>query len=100
MWPFVKRILSHSETLSVIFGDIVFQTESENGVRQRSFIQWKVKKALRGNEFYVSLAMISDAYEGPEGSPTNYMSFDLAKAKRLRDKLDQCIQYIEEGKHE
>jgi hypothetical protein len=44
--------------------------------------------------------MISDAYEGPEGSPTNYMSFDLAKAKRLRDKLDQCIQYIEEGKHE
>jgi hypothetical protein len=33
----------------------------------------------------------ADAYAGAEGSPTNYMNFDIATAKLLKSDLDQCI---------
>ncbi|ATN35366.1 hypothetical protein ACO34A_16305 [Rhizobium sp. ACO-34A] len=34
-----------------------------------------------------------DGYAVPEGSVTNYINFDLATAVRLRDKLDECIDF-------
>jgi hypothetical protein len=36
--------------------------------------------------------MKPDGYAGPEGSPTNYISFDLATALKIRSDLDECIK--------
>jgi hypothetical protein len=100
MWTFLMRSLSRSESLNALMGDVVFITEHEHGFHDHSFFQWRVKNTIRGDELYVSIEMIADAYAGREGSPRNYMSFDLAKAKRLRNRLDECIQYIDEKKRE
>ncbi len=35
--------------------------------------------------------MRPDAYAGAEGSPTNYMMFDIETAERIKLSLDQCI---------
>jgi hypothetical protein len=35
--------------------------------------------------------MIPNSYIGSEGSPTNYMNFDIESAQLVRDHLDMCI---------
>jgi hypothetical protein len=35
--------------------------------------------------------MKPDGYMGPEGSPTNYISFDIATAQQIRADIDECI---------
>jgi hypothetical protein len=38
--------------------------------------------------------MRADGSIGSEGSPTNYISFDLATALQVRADIDQCIAII------
>jgi hypothetical protein len=52
------------------------------------------KRPVKGDGLYVSAKMIPDGYAGPEGSPTNYISFDLDTAIRIRDHLDECIDIV------
>jgi hypothetical protein len=40
---------------------------------------------------FVAFKLLPDSYAGPEGTPTNYISFDIATAERLRADLDLCI---------
>ncbi|PZU86078.1 MAG: hypothetical protein DI528_10370 [Shinella sp.] len=56
-------------------------------------MEWRVKKGLNSGELLVGLAMKPDGYAGPEGSVTNYINFHLATAVRLRDKLNECIEF-------
>lgn len=49
------------------------------------------EKSLDEKSFYVSLKLIPDGYAGPEGSPTNYINFDLATALQVKADLDDCI---------
>ena len=46
---------------------------------------------MEGGEYFVAIRMRPDAYAGPDGSPTNYINFDMEAAQRLKLNLDRCI---------
>ncbi|MCX8571253.1 hypothetical protein [Aminobacter sp. MET-1] len=79
--------------MNVLFGDVIHATPREHGINSGSFFEWRVKKSLDSTQIYVSLAMIPDGYAGSEGSPTNHINFDLVTATRVRDKLNECIEF-------
>ena len=91
MWTFLRSILARSQTLNATLGEVVYETLKVPGQTSRSFLQWRVKTDLEGRELFVGLKMLPDAYAGAEGSPTNYMNFDLETARLLRSQLDLCI---------
>ena len=91
MWTFLRKALARSATLNSTLGDVVYEAPEVCGQSSRSFAQWRVKKGVKGDEYFVGLKMRPDAYAGAEGSPTNYMNFDIESAQRLRFNLDLCI---------
>jgi hypothetical protein len=91
MWTAIKRLLARSSLLNQALGDVVFETPEIGGASSHSFFQWRVKRSMEGGHYVVALRMRPDAYAGAEGSPTNYMHFDIESAQRLRFQLDQCI---------
>ncbi|HEU0150159.1 MAG TPA: hypothetical protein VFR21_25200 [Bradyrhizobium sp.] len=91
MWTFVKQLLAKSRTLNQALGDVAFETPQIKGASSDSFLQWRVKKSVKGEQYFFALKMRPDTYAGPEGSPTSYMSFDIETAKILRSNLDRCI---------
>jgi hypothetical protein len=90
MWTFVKKSLAKFKSLNQALGDVVFETPEIKGGSSHSFLQLRVKKSVEG-EYFVALRMRPDAYAGPEGSPTNYMNFDIEAAQHLKFNLDRCI---------
>jgi hypothetical protein len=91
MWAFVKQWLAKSSILNQTLGDVVFETPEIKGASSHSFFQWRIKKSVKEERYFVALRMRPDAYAGPEGSPTNYMSFDIETAQSLKFNLDRCI---------
>jgi len=91
MWTFLRKILARSRTLNAALGEVVYITPQVGGQNARSFLEWRVKRDLEGDAFFIGLRMIPDAYAGREGSPTNYMNFDIESAQLIRDHLDMCI---------
>lgn len=91
MWPVFRKLFSRSKSLNALLGDVIFATPRERGTNLSSFFEWRVKKSIDGAKFYVSLAMIPDGYAGAQGSPTNYINFDLETAERVREHLTECI---------
>jgi hypothetical protein len=94
MWSVFKKILARSKSLNVLLGDVAFTTPRERGISKHSFFEWYVKKPVDGEGLYVSAKLIADGFAGPEGSPTNYVSFELDAAIRLRDNLNDCIEIV------
>jgi hypothetical protein len=91
MWGPLRRILARSEVLNSTFGDVILETPPVSGQTSRSFLQWRLKKRLEGNEFFISMKLLPDAYGGPEGSVKNYINLDIANALQARARLDSCI---------
>ncbi len=91
MWTAIKKLLVRSPVLNQALGEVVFETPEIKGVSAHSFLQWRVKKSIEGGHYVVAFRMLPDAYAGSEGSPTNYMHFDIESAQRLRFQLDRCI---------
>jgi len=91
MWAFVKKYLAKSKLLNQAFGDVVFETPEIKGASSHSFFQWRIKRSMEGGQYFVALRMRPDTYAGPEGSPTNYMNFDIETARHLKFNLDRCI---------
>lgn len=90
-WVFLRKVFARSKTLNAALGEVVFETPKVSGQNSRSFFHWRIKKDLRGDGYFIGLRMLADAYAGAEGSPTNYMNFDIESARRLRFELDRCI---------
>jgi hypothetical protein len=91
MWTLLRKTFAKSKILNAALGEVVFETPEVSGQNSRSFLQWRVKRDIRGDGYFVGLKMLPDAYAGAEGSPTNYMNFDIETAQRLRFQLDRCI---------
>ena len=91
MWTFVKKSLARFKSLNQALGEVVFETPEIKGATSYSFLQLRIKKSVEGDQYFVALRMRPDAYAGPEGSPTNYMNFDIEAAQRLKFNLDRCI---------
>lgn len=90
-WTFAKQVFAKSSLFNQIFGEVVFETPEVKGASSHSFLQWRVKKGVNGEQYFVALRMRPDAYAGSEGSPTNYMSFDIETAVSLKSHLEKCI---------
>jgi hypothetical protein len=97
VWPVFKKLFSRSQSLNALLGDVIFATPSEHGTNSHSFFEWRVKKSVDSTKVYVSLAMIPDGYAGAQGSPTNYINFDLETAERVREHLTECIDVARRG---
>ena len=91
MWTFLRKILARSRLFNAALGDVVYKTLEVGGQNSHSFLEWRVKRDLEGDALFIGLRMIPDTYVGPEGSPTNYMNFDIESAQLIRDHLDMCI---------
>jgi len=91
MWTLFRKFFAKSKTLGSLLGDVLFETPPLKGQSSHSAFQWRVKKSLDEKSFYVSLKLIPDGYAGSEGSPTNYINFDLATAQQIKADLDDCI---------
>lgn len=98
MWALLEKLVSKSKSLNSSLGEVVYITKREHGVLSHSFFEWRVKSTFDGSQIYVGVAMRPDAYAGAEGSPTNYMNFDLDTAVRLRDSLNECIEFARRKK--
>jgi hypothetical protein len=77
-----------------LFGDVVFESETVCGQVASSQFQWQVKRGLDEKSYYVCVKMKPDGYAGPEGSPTNYINFDLPTALKIRADIDECIAIV------
>jgi hypothetical protein len=91
MWAIFRKAFAGSKRFGATFGDVVFQTPEVRGQASRAFLQWRVKRDPGGDRHFIGLKMLADAYVGPEGSPTNYINFDIERAQRLRFHLSRCI---------
>jgi hypothetical protein len=93
MWDAFKRWLFCSPAMNALMGEVVFTTPRQQGRTSHSFLEWRVKRSVDGENLFVGAAMIPDGYAGPQGAPTNYIQFDLQSAIVMRDQLDACIRY-------
>jgi hypothetical protein len=93
MWSVLGKLLSQSRTLNALFGDVIFTTPQEHGAYSGSFFEWRVKRSVDSRHIYIAVKMRSDGAAGTGGSMTNYISFDLEAAIRLRDNLNECIEF-------
>jgi hypothetical protein len=91
MWAPIKRFLARTKSLKVLFGDVLFESEPVQGQSSHSNFQWQVKRGLDEKSYYVCVKMKPDGYAGPEGAVTNYISFDLTTALKIRADIDKCI---------
>lgn len=91
MWGPFRKLLSKSPLLGGLFGDVLHETPALRGQSSHSVFQWRVKKSLDETTLLVSLRLIPDGYAGAEGSPTNYINFDLATARQIKRDLEECI---------
>src|SRR5262249_1199000 len=91
MWTPFRRLFARSKLLGSLLGDVVFETPPLKGQSSRSIFQWRVKKTLDDKSLLISLKLVPDGYAGSDGSPNNYISFDLATAEQIRADLDACI---------
>jgi hypothetical protein len=92
-WGFLKKLLSKSKPLNAAFGSVIFTTPQERGASSRSFFEWRVKSSLDDTRVYVGAKMTPDAYSGNEYQWKNYINFGLEAAVRLRDNLNDCIEF-------
>jgi hypothetical protein len=92
MWTPFRRLFARSKVLGSLLGDVVFETPPLKGQSSHSIFQWRVKKSLDEKSILISLKLIPDGYAGPEGSPRNYINFDLATAEQIKADLDICIR--------
>jgi hypothetical protein len=91
MWVPFRKLLSRSRGFNSLLGEVVFEAPPLKGQSSHSLFQWRVKRGLDDNSFFISLKMLPDGYEGPDGRVKNYISFDLATAEQVRANLDACI---------
>ena len=91
MWALVKTLIAKSRLLDQAFGEIVFAMPEVKGSSSHSFFQWRIKKNMEGDQYFVALRMRPDAYAGPEGAPTNYINFDIETARLIQSDLARCI---------
>jgi hypothetical protein len=91
MWAPLKKLFMKSKNFGALFGDVLFETTPVKGQGSHSAFHLQVKRGLDEKTFYVSIKMKADGYMGPEGSPTNYISFDIATAQQIRADIDECI---------
>jgi hypothetical protein len=91
MWSILRKLFSRSKNFAALFGDVLFQTNAVRGQGSHSAFQWQVKKGVDQKSIYIAVKMIADGYMGPEESPTNYISFDLQTAEKIKADIDECI---------
>ena len=96
MWPIFKTLLSGSKLLNVTAGKVIFATSRESGVSRHSFFEWRVKESVDKSTAFIAVKMRPDTYAGPEGAVKNYINFDVDTAIRLRDSLNECIEFARE----
>jgi hypothetical protein len=54
------------------------------------FFQCRARKSMKRDFYVVALRMVPDAYDGAQGSPTNYMRFDIENAHSAHRRSDQA----------
>jgi hypothetical protein len=96
MWAPFRKLFARSKMFSSLLGDVVFETPPLSGQSSHSVFQWRVKQGLDEKSIFISLKVIPDGSIGAEGSPRNYISFDLATAERIKADLDACIRKARE----
>ncbi len=96
MWSRIKSLLSKSKSLNSLLGDVIYEAHAVQGQTSHSLFQWRVKRTIDGQSILIGLKLLPDGYAGPEGSPTNYISFDLPTAMQIRADLDECIHRARE----
>jgi hypothetical protein len=94
MWGPLRKLLRRSRNINALLGDVLFESNPVIGQTSHSTFQWQVKRGLDDKSFYLSVKMRADGSIGSEGSPTNYISFDLATALQVRADIDECIAII------
>jgi hypothetical protein len=94
MWGPFKKFLARSKSIKALLGDVVFESEAVRGQAASSQFQWQVKRGLDEKSYYVCVKMKADGSMGPEGSPTNYINFDLPTALKIRADIDECIAIV------
>lgn len=93
MWGPLRRLFAPSKSFKAL-GDLVFESEVVRGQAASSQFQWQVKRGLDEKSYYVCVKMQADGSIGPEGSPTNYINFDLPTALKIRADIDECIAIV------
>ena len=92
MISWLKRLLaSRSRTFNQALGDVVSEGELIQGTTRHSYAKYRLKKSVDGEQCFISVEFKPDYYAGPEGTPKNWIDFDLNAAVRFREALDACI---------
>ncbi|OCJ11862.1 hypothetical protein A6U86_02050 [Rhizobium sp. AC27/96] len=95
MWPAFRALLSGVKPFNVVGGDVILATRSESGTSRSSSFEWRVKELLDKSDVLIGVKMQPDSYAGLEGDVKNYINFDIETAIRLRDSLNECIEFAQ-----
>lgn len=52
-------------TFNAALGDAVYKTPEVGGQNSHSFLEWRVKRDLEGDAYFIGLRMMPDTYVGP-----------------------------------
>jgi hypothetical protein len=93
MMGLVRKLLSKSKWLNAALGDEVFITQEERGAFARLFFEWCVRRSLDNRHRYIVAKIGPGRGGGVDDIATTALHFDLEAAVRLRDNLNDCIEF-------
>jgi hypothetical protein len=91
VWPFVKKALSRLPSLGAALGEVVFETRPLKGQIDGSLFQWRVKRSMDAEAYFIGLKLQPDSYAGPDGSVVNYINLSIEDAEQAKADLERCI---------
>ena len=86
--------LRHRRVSRAPFGDVVFEWRSSADRPRTRNSSGRSSADWMKNPYYVCVKIRADGSIGPEGSPTNHISFDLPTALKIRADIDECIAIV------
>lgn len=91
VWPFVKKALARLPRLGAALGEVVFETRPLKGQIEGSLFQWRVKRSIDAEGYFIGLKLRPDSYAGPDGSVVNYINLSIDEAEQAKSDLERCI---------
>lgn len=88
----LSRLFSRIPIARALFADIVFRAPEVKGQYSRSSFTWRIKRDSTGRH-YLGVRMIPDGGAG-EGGGAQFINFDPENAERVREGLDDALEYL------
>lgn len=86
-----RKLISKSKLLDSALGGVIYESSGVSGEYKNAYIKVRLKEKLGKDGYLIGFKMRPEMWAGTDGATTDYIHFDVKRAKQLRDELDTCI---------